>query len=203
MGSAWSAGPIIITARFHRSEQAQSWTVGQTNVAGPDPFPNGRCVVSGPKGQRRRGASFRDEKEFSVARARADGLTQTVSVDPSESALPGAQLAYWVLTARRLREEVMGGELFSDPAWDILLDLYTALARGVRVKTSSVSTIAGVPPSTGRRWVSKLIDLGLVERAKELPDQRFTCLALSAKGRDIMEAFMIRLAGKGTPPLIR
>lgn len=159
--------------------------------------------MSGPKGQRRRGASFRDEKEFSVARARADGLTQTVSVDPSESALPGAQLAYWVLTARRLREEVMGGELFSDPAWDILLDLYTALARGVRVKTSSVSTIAGVPPSTGRRWVSKLIDLGLVERAKELPDQRFTCLALSAKGRDIMEAFMIRLAGKGTPPLIR
>lgn len=104
--------------------------------------------------------------------------------------------------ARRLREEVIGSELFSDPAWDILLDLYTALARGGRVKSSSVSVIAGVPPSTGRRWVSKLLDLGLIERIKERPDQRFTYLGLSAKGRDIMEAFMIRLAGKGLPPLL-
>ncbi|MDF0546043.1 MarR family transcriptional regulator [Sphingobium sp. H39-3-25] len=123
-------------------------------------------------------------------------------VRPSESGLPGSGLAYWALMARRLREEVIGSELFSDPAWDILLDLYAALARGVRVKASSVSLIAGVPPSTCRRWVSKLIDLGLIERAKERPDQRFTYLGLSAEGREIMEAFMIRLAGKGMPPLV-
>lgn len=118
-----------------------------------------------------------------------------------EYVLPGAGLAHWTLMARRLREEIIGNELFSDPAWDILLDLYAAHARGIRVKASSVPLIAGVPPSTGRRWVSKLIDLGLVERTKERPDQRFNYLGLSVRGRQIMEAFMIRLAAKGVPPL--
>lgn len=158
--------------------------------------------MSGPEGERHRRMSIHDEEDLGDGCGCAGGLTRAVPIDPSECALPGAGLAHWALMARRLREEVIGNELFSDPAWDILLDLYAALARGTRVKASSVSLIAGVPPSTGRRWVSKLTDLGLIERAKDRPDQRFTYLRLSAKGREIMEAFMIRLAGKGFPPLL-
>jgi len=158
--------------------------------------------MSGSEGQRDRRTPISDIEGLGVACGCAGGRTRAGLADPPTGALPGAGLAHWALMARRLREEVIGSELFSDPAWDILLDLYTALARGARVKSSSVSGIAGVPPSTGRRWVSKLVDLGLIERVKEIPDQRFTYLELSAKGRDIMEAFMIRLAGKGLPPLL-
>lgn len=151
--------------------------------------------------QRDRRAPFPEMDGPDVACSCAGGFARAGPAGPSGGALPGADLARWALMARRLREDVIGGELFSDPAWDILLDLYTALARGARVKSSSVAVIAGVPPSTGRRWVSKLLELGLIERVKERADQRFTYLGLSAKGRDIMEAFMMRLVGKGLPTL--
>lgn len=158
--------------------------------------------MSGSEGQQDSRAPFADMGDLGVACGCPGGRTRAGPADPWGGALPGAGLAHWALMARRLRDEVIGGELFSDPAWDILLDLYTALANGARVKSSSVSVMAGVPPSTGRRWVNKLIELGLIERVKEWPDQRFTYLGLSAKGRDIMGAFMTRLTGKGIPPLL-
>lgn len=122
--------------------------------------------------------------------------------DISRGALPGAQFAAWAVMARRLREEVIGGDLFSDPAWDILLDLYAALDRGDRVQLTSVASMAGVPPSTGRRWARKLVDRGLLEREKDRRDQRQTYVRLTAKGQEIMTAFMVRLAAKGLPSLL-
>src|SRR3546814_6704324 len=72
------------------------------------------------------------------------------ATDHDEAALPmpdvaddleaeGSRIANWWLKARRLREEVFGPELFAAPAWDILLDLYTAEARGECVQTSSLA----------------------------------------------------------------
>lgn len=122
--------------------------------------------------------------------------------DMSRRALPGAQFAAWAVMARRLREEVIGGDLFSDPAWDILLDLYAALDRGDHVQLTSVASMAGVPPSTGRRWARKLVERGLLEREKDRRDQRQTYVRLTAKGQEIMTAFMVRLAAKGLPSLL-
>jgi len=51
----------------------------------------------------------------------------------------GLRIASWWLKARRLREEMFGSELFADPAWDIVLDLYTAEARGERVQVTSLA----------------------------------------------------------------
>jgi DNA-binding MarR family transcriptional regulator len=102
-----------------------------------------------------------------------------------------------------LREEVIGGDLFSDPAWDILLDLYAARDRGDRVQVTSIASIAGVPPSTGRRWAKRLVDRGLLERERDRRDQRQTFMRLTPKGEEIMTAFMVRLAEKGMPPLLR
>ncbi len=134
-----------------------------------------------------------------------DGATESLAViaDIVRSALPGAELASWALTARRLREEVIGGDLFSDPAWDILLDLYAARDRGDRVQVTSIASIAGVPPSTGRRWAKRLVDRGLLERERDRRDQRQTFMRLTPKGEEIMTAFMVRLAEKGMPPLLR
>lgn len=123
-------------------------------------------------------------------------------VDTSRTALPGAQLAAWAVMARRLREVVIGDDLFSDPAWDILLDLYAALDRGDRVPATSIASMAGVPASTGRRWARKLVERGFLEREKDRRDHRLTYVRLTAKGRDIMTDFMVRLAAKGLPSLL-
>ena len=76
------------------------------------------------------------------------------------------------------------------------------LDRGDRVQLTSVASMAGVPPSTGRRWARKLVDRGLLEREKDRRDQRQTYVRLTAKGQEIMTAFMVRLAAKGLPSLL-
>ncbi|MDE2442650.1 MAG: MarR family transcriptional regulator, partial [Betaproteobacteria bacterium] len=62
-----------------------------------------------------------------------------MTTEPIDPHLQGLHIANWWLKARRLREEMFGSELFSDPAWDILLDLYTAEARGESVQISSLA----------------------------------------------------------------
>jgi len=115
---------------------------------------------------------------------------------------PGAELAAWLFMARRLREEVLGAELFSDPAWDILLDVYAASARGEKIQISSLSPMSNVPSSTARRWAHKLIELGLLERVRDNGDQRRTYIELSEEGHARIMAFITRLIAKGPPPPI-
>ena len=124
-------------------------------------------------------------------------LSQTPGTPP-----PGAELAAWLFMARRLREEVLGAHLFSDPAWDILLDVYAADARGEKIQISSLSPMSNVPSSTARRWAHKLIELGLLERERDERDHRLTYIRLSGEGRWRIMTFIGRLTAKGPPPPI-
>ncbi|GLI99469.1 MarR family transcriptional regulator [Sphingobium sp. BS19] len=115
---------------------------------------------------------------------------------------PGAEFAAWLLMARRMREEVLGAELFSDPAWDILLDVYAAEARGERVQISSLAPMSSVPSSTARRWAHKLEELGLLERDRDERDHRLSYIRLSQYGHDRIMLLIKRLTAKGPPPPI-
>jgi hypothetical protein len=66
----------------------------------------------------------------------------------------------WILSLRRARSEILGGGLFGDPAWDILLELYAARLRGKTMKLTDLTTDA--PPSTLARWAAVLEERGLV-----------------------------------------
>jgi DNA-binding MarR family transcriptional regulator len=149
-----------------------------------------------------------------------DGFNRASDVPPGEGALdpanpaharshehalsapPGAELAAWLLMARRLREEVLGAELFSDPAWDILLDVYAAEAKGGKIQISSLAPVNGVPSSTARRWAHKLIELGLLERERDDRDHRLSYIRLSRHGHERIVLFIKRLLAKGPPPPI-
>lgn len=131
------------------------------------------------------------------------------TADKTEGALssappPGSELAAWLLMARRLREEVLGASLFSDPAWDILLDVYAGEARGVKIQISSLAPMSGIPSSTARRWADKLVRLGLLERERDEKDRRQTYVRLSRYGHTRIRLFITRLIAKGPlPPIMR
>lgn len=115
----------------------------------------------------------------------------------------GLAIARWWLKARRRREEMFGPGLFADPAWDILLDLYTAAARGKSVQISSLAQAARVPHSTAIRWASILTRAGIVERRKDPTDGRRVHVSLSAAASALMEDFFARLITDGQrPPMI-
>lgn len=66
----------------------------------------------------------------------------------------------WILSLRRQRSEILGHGLFSDPAWDIMLQLFAAKLRGRKMRFTDLMSDA--PASTLARWAAVLEERGLV-----------------------------------------
>ena len=130
----------------------------------------------------------------------AAGTTEDAQRNVSDAGTMGLRIVNWSLNARRLREEVFGPGLFADPAWDILLDLFTAEARGERVQISSLAIAARVPHSTAIRWARIMTGAGLVVRERDPDDGRRVHVSLSQHARNLMEEYLSRLRHNGQPP---
>jgi hypothetical protein len=75
---------------------------------------------------------------------------------------------------RRLRARHFAGDLFAEPMWDMLLDLYIADCERRRITVKSVCIGADVPATTALRHLSWLHEQGLVERLSHPRDARST-----------------------------
>lgn len=84
-----------------------------------------------------------------------------------------------LLRARRMRDEFMPGDLFADPAWDMLLDLLAARLEHERVSVSSLCIAAAVPPTTALRWIGNLTEKGFIQRQADPHDGRRVFIALT------------------------
>jgi DNA-binding MarR family transcriptional regulator len=96
---------------------------------------------------------------------------------PAAAAVPaqGIRLGEYVERMRRLRlkrKEVIGAQLFRDPAWDMLLDLFASHERGERVSAIALSLSSGVPQSTALRTIQRLEEQGLIVREGDPDDLR-------------------------------
>lgn len=85
---------------------------------------------------------------------------------------------------RRHREAEFGPNLFSDPAWDILLDLFIAGEEGKRVSVSSACIGSSAPATTALRHLSTLVGRELVTRKANEGDSRFVWVELTPAGRE-------------------
>ena len=100
-----------------------------------------------------------------------------------------AEFAGRVYRSRRLRSKYFSEGLFADAAWDILLLLYSLEADGKRVSVSAVCASAGVPESTGHRWIERLIAGGLVVRERHPSDRRVNWVRLSDRSLPAMDRY--------------
>jgi len=99
-------------------------------------------------------------------------------------------LARVLYAERRRRDRSFPGDIFGEPSWDILLDLFIARSEGHRVPTTSACIGAHVPPTTALRWLRLLEGHGLVEREEDERDGRRTFVRLSTKGMDLVGKFL-------------
>lgn len=83
------------------------------------------------------------------------------------------------LRMRRQRQYALGADVFSDPCWDMLLDLFVQTAKGVDVSVKSACLASGVPCTTALGYVSILEREGLLTRLADQADRRRTFLRLS------------------------
>lgn len=95
-----------------------------------------------------------------------------------------------VIRSRRLRAQFFASDLFADPAWDMLLDLFAAALEQRRVSVSSLCIAAAVPPTTALRWIGTMHDNGLFERQADPADRRRAYIVLSEKGLTGMRAYV-------------
>jgi DNA-binding MarR family transcriptional regulator len=99
-----------------------------------------------------------------------------------------------VIRQRRLRDELFEPELFADPAWDMLLDLYAAKLDRSRVSVSSLCIAAAVPATTALRWIKTLTENGLFERHADIHDARRIFVQLSEGATQAMHRYFARVA---------
>jgi hypothetical protein len=114
-------------------------------------------------------------------------------VRASRPSLPDPRLVRRILRQRQLRARFFDGELFADPAWDMLLDLTAARAEHTRVSVTSLCIASGVPPTTALRWISQMTEAGLFERIEDDSDRRRAFIALSEKAADAMARYFAEL----------
>lgn len=89
------------------------------------------------------------------------------------------------------RGKAVGGDLFADPAWDMLLDLFVATGEGRSVCVSSLCLAANIPVSTAHRWVQALARTGAILRREDPLDRRRVFVDLSAEVAEAIEAELL------------
>ena len=84
--------------------------------------------------ERREGAADRREGE---RREQADRRGRS-----NDAEMPGISTIRAMIRARRLRDQYFSGELFADPAWDMLLDLLLARPHPVSIPNRTTRAAA-------------------------------------------------------------
>lgn len=89
----------------------------------------------------------------------------------------------------RYRRRAVLGNLFADPGWEILLELFACALDRRQVNVVELQKCIQIPLSTVLRWLGKLNRFGLIERFDDPKDHRFVLLELSDRGRELMHQY--------------
>ena len=109
--------------------------------------------------------------------------------------VPRAALAQWLYSARGNRPKPDGNDLYADPAWDILLDLYVQDWEGKLTSVTSACIASRVPPSTALRWISVLVKSGWVSRVESTEDRRCSYLNITQEGKHHLDEYLRETMG--------
>jgi DNA-binding MarR family transcriptional regulator len=110
---------------------------------------------------------------------------------PALSEMNARKAADFCHSTRAARNKAFSGmDIFGEPSWDMLLDLYQAYAQGQSISVSSVCIASRVPKTTALRWLGQLEKFGLVGRTDDPFDGRRTFVSLTDEAAKRMDATM-------------
>lgn len=105
------------------------------------------------------------------------------------------RLARAIYVSRQQRGKFLPAEMLGEPAWDILLDLYSMqLTHEEGTSTKSACSAANVPYSTAWRMLALLEDAGLVERCNNAQDKRLSLVRLTERGEEAVRRCLTSMA---------
>jgi DNA-binding MarR family transcriptional regulator len=130
------------------------------------------------------------ESALRAVQAITASVSHVQSVDASDSVLVG--YARLLARGRKNRHHFFPEYTFGEPVWDILLDLYIARCTGKLISVSSACIAAGVPPTTGLRYVTMMTHEGLIERSADPVDSRKFYVSISDRMHVAMRQYLTR-----------
>lgn len=137
--------------------------------------------------------------KIEAAQVILDEMRREAGIEPSkdirlsvssrqETALEAAVRAY---EERRKRgRHFENTQLFGEPAWDILLDLYIHQARNESVSVKSATIGSGASAATALRWLDVLDKEGLVRSEEDPSDNRRRLLRLTPEGYESITRYL-------------
>jgi hypothetical protein len=138
---------------------------------------------------------------------RLEALEADDAVGSVEPSLPGftdeklATIAASIFRARRRRAKLFAASLFSEPAWDMLLELFVGSIRERPVTASGLCRAADVCEATGQRWIEMLEAQGLVRRRSVSEDGELRLVEISDGGFESMRQYVLEGVTKFEMPL--
>lgn len=120
-------------------------------------------------------------------------VAQVTEQAPAENAPDEAALvehAETVLSERRLRRQFLPGELFHEPAWDMLLALFVSRDERLPMNIKALVSMSDAPVTTSQRWIEHLHKLRLIDRVIDPTDRRRVEISLSQTGDQAMKAYL-------------
>ena len=88
------------------------------------------------------------------------------------------------------RNSIMETTIFRDPAWDMLLDLYSAEQERRPLTVSQLCYGSGVAIATALRHIDRMVKANLLERRENARDHRSTIVSLTPDARVKFERFL-------------
>lgn len=104
------------------------------------------------------------------------------------------EIARKIYSARRIRDNIFKSDIFSEPAWDILLGMYIAHAEMRQSTVKSVYLASCVAMTTALRWTKNLEERNLIMSVKSSRDKRVRLLELTPKAISKLEIIFDEIA---------
>ena len=77
--------------------------------------------------------------------------------------------------------------MFGEPAWDMLLHLYTA--EGMALTVGKLVKLVGQPKTTLLRWTAYLEEKRFIARRDDLRDRRLVWIELAERGKNVLDGY--------------
>jgi len=144
--------------------------------------------MNGAMGAAAQAAPAQNNAAFRFDPARKDASGDKLVAAP-RTEMPDPRMVRRVIRQRQMRARFFDGDLFADPAWDMLLDLTAAHVEKAKVSVTSLCIASSVPPTTALRWIGQMTEAGLLKRIEDESDRRRAFITLTDKAADAMASY--------------